>query len=384
MKILIAPDSFKESLSARQAARAIADGFRTVVPDADLIELPAGDGGEGTTEALVSARGGQWHSETVTGPLGNRVPARWAMLDDGRTAIIECAAASGLCLVPAEARDASLATTRGTGELIRSALDRGASRFVIALGGSATNDAGAGMLEALGARFLDTSGRELPPGGGALVNLQRIDLAALDPRLAEASFSVACDVDNPLVGEHGASAVFGPQKGADAGMVRHLDRCLQRFADVASETTGRELANIPGAGAAGGLGAAFLGFFNAELRPGIDIVLDTLDFDRHLQGAVLVVTGEGCLDGQTVRGKTPAGISRRARAAGVPVFALAGSVNDGAEALFDHGVAAVHSIVRGVTSLPEALEHAEENLRFAARNLAATWYTGMEKNHDND
>lgn len=380
MKILIVPDSFKESLTARQAARAIAEGFRAVVPLADLVELPAGDGGEGTAEALVSARAGEWFCETATGPLGDPVPARWAMLADGRTAIIECAAASGLCLIPPQARDASLTTTRGTGELITKALDRGARQFVIALGGSATNDAGAGMLQALGARFLDADGQELPPGGGALANLRRIDLDALDPRLAEVRFRVACDVDNPLIGEHGASATFGPQKGADPAMVSYLDGCLERFAEVAFNTTGRRLVDLPGAGAAGGLGAAFLGFFNAELRPGIDIVLETLEFDRHLEGADLVITGEGCLDGQTMRGKTPVGVSRRAKAAGVPVLALAGAVNEGAEALFDQGIVAVHSIVRRATTLPEALAHAEENLRFAARNLAATWYTGMENN----
>lgn len=379
MKILIAPDSFKESLTARQAARAIADGFRAVVPFADLVELPAGDGGEGTAEALVSARAGEWFSETVTGPLGEPVQARWAMLEDGCTAIIECAAASGLCLVPMQARDASLTTTRGTGELITKALDRGARQFVIALGGSATNDAGAGMLQALGTRFLDADGQELPPGGAALANVRRIDLDALDPRLAKAQFRIACDVDNPLIGEHGASATFGPQKGADPATVRHLDRCLERFAEVAFHTTGRRVVDLPGAGAAGGLGAAFLGFFNAELRPGIDIVLDTLEFDRHLEGADLVITGEGCLDGQTMRGKTPVGVSRRAKAAGVPVLALAGAVNEGAEALFDQGIVAVHSIIRRATTLPEALAHADENLRFAARNLAATWYTGMEK-----
>lgn len=380
MKILIAPDSFKESLSAGQAARAIAEGFRMVLPEAELVELPAGDGGEGTTDALVATHGGQWFTDRVTGPLGGSVEARWAMLDDRCTAIIECAAASGLCLVPSDIRDAALATSRGTGELIRRALDRGATRFVIALGGSATNDGGAGMLQALGARFLDTNGRELPSGGGALLQLQRIVLDALDSRLAHASFSVACDVDNPLLGENGASAVFGPQKGADPSMVWHLDCCLTRFAEVASEATGKQVADIPGAGAAGGLGAAFLGFLNSELRPGIDIVLDTLEFDRHLAGADLVVTGEGCLDGQTIHGKTPVGISRRAKAAGIPVFALAGSVNKGAEMLFEHGITAAYSIVRGAISLPDALEQAEENLRFSARNLAATWNAGRQ-NH---
>lgn len=378
MKILIAPDSFKESLSAREAACAIADGIRAVVPNAELMELPVGDGGEGTTEALLSARGGQRFTETVTGPLGDPVAAKWAMLDDGCTAIIECAAASGLVLVPFAARDASLTTTRGTGELILAALDRGATRFVIGLGGSATNDAGAGMLQALGARFLDAGGRELPAGGGALINLQRIDLGALDPRLASVSFSIACDVDNPLLGDHGASAVFGPQKGADPTMVRHLDFCLSQFARAVLDNTGRNVTDIPGAGAAGGLGAAFLGFFNTELQPGIDIVLDTLEFDRHLADADLVITGEGRVDGQTLRGKTPVGVSRRAMAAGVPVLALAGIVGDGAEALFEHGVVAIHSIVPGVTSLPEALENAERNLRFAARNLAATWYAGRQ------
>lgn len=373
MKILIAPDSFKESLSSTKAAEAIGLGFSSVFPDAKLVLLPVADGGEGTTEALTAATGGRLYTERVTGPLGTPVQARWGMLGNGRTAVIETAAASGLDLIAPELRDPWLATSRGTGELILAALDRGIEHLIVGLGGSATNDAGAGLLQALGARLLDAQGREIGPGGGGLTTLSEINLEALDPRLARVRFEVACDVDNPLVGEHGASAIFGPQKGADPALVQQLDANLQRFADVLIAANGMDVAAIPGAGAAGGLGAALLGVFGATLKSGIDIVLDAVNIDLHLRGADLVITGEGRIDSQTGRGKTPVGVSRRARQHGVPVIALAGSVAKDAEAVHEQGIDALFSIVPGAVPLELALGAAAENLNRTARNVAVVW-----------
>ncbi|GGO79363.1 glycerate kinase [Marinobacterium nitratireducens] len=373
MKILIAPDSFKESLSAEQAASAIGQGFQAIYPDAELVLVPVADGGEGTTEALVAATGGESYTDRVTGPLGTELDAVWGRLGDGETAVIESAAASGLDRVPAADRNPWLATSRGTGELIRAALDKGARHIIVGLGGSATNDAGAGLLQALGARLLDGEGQEIPQGGGGLERLARIDLEGLDPRLAETRFEVACDVDNPLTGENGASAVFGPQKGADPEMVRKLDACLANFARVVEKTNGKAINDIPGAGAAGGLGGAFLAFFDARLKPGIDIVLDAVDIDRKLDGVDLVITGEGRIDSQTVRGKTPVGVSRRARLQGIPVIALAGSVSADSDCVHDFGIDALFSIVPGIVTLPEALESASDNLFRSARNIAAVW-----------
>lgn len=373
MKILIAPDSFKESLSAEQAARAIGQGFQAVYPDAELVLLPVADGGEGTTEALVAATGGDSFTNRVTGPMGSALDATWGRLGDGETAVIESAAASGLDLVPNGQRNPWLATSRGTGELIRAALDAGARHIIVGLGGSATNDAGAGLLQALGARLLDDEGQEIPAGGGGLERLARIDLEGLDPRLAETRFEVACDVDNPLTGDNGASAIFGPQKGADPAMVRTLDANLARFARVVEETNGKAISDIPGAGAAGGLGGAFLAFFNARLKSGIDIVLDAVEIDAKLAGVDLVITGEGRIDSQTVRGKTPVGVSKRAQAQGVPVIALAGSVSADSDCVHDFGIDALFSVVPGIVTLPEALETAADNLYRSARNIAAVW-----------
>lgn len=373
MKIIIAPDSFKESLSAEQAAEAIAAGFREVLPDAELVLLPCADGGEGTTEALVVATGGRLFTESVTGPLGQPVEAAWGMLGDGQTAVIETAAASGLHLVSKDERDPMRATSRGTGELILAALDRGAGHIIIGLGGSATNDGGAGLLEALGVRLQDNKGEPIAPGGGGLGGLAELSLDGLDTRLRDVRFDVACDVDNPLLGEHGASAIFGPQKGATPGMVRQLDRNLRRFADRLQAVTGKDVAEVPGAGAAGGLGAAFLGVFAANLRSGIDLVLDAVGIDRHLKDADLVITAEGRIDGQTGRGKTPVGVSRRAKRHGVPVIALAGSLGEGAECVHDKGIEALFSIVPGVVTLDQALDHAAHNLTRTSRNLARVW-----------
>lgn len=374
MKILIAPDSFKESLSAEGVAKAIARGFQTIFPDAQLVLLPVADGGEGTTDSLVAATSGQRLTQKATGPLGEPVEAFWGLLGDGQTAVVETAAASGLDLIDSSQRDPLTATTRGTGELILAAIDQGAEHIIVGLGGSATNDGGAGMLQALGVGLLDASGEQIPSGGAGLAKLDRIDLSNIDPRLANVRFDVACDVDNPLIGDNGASAIFGPQKGATPEMVKILDANLVHFAAITLQVTNNDIVNIPGAGAAGGLGGAFLGFLNATLKSGIDIVLDAVAYESHLEGVSLVITGEGRIDNQTVHGKTPIGVSRRAKAFGnIPVIALAGSVSEDSDVVHEHGIDALFSVVPGVISLESALVAADENLYRTARNVAKIW-----------
>ncbi|MEC1407679.1 glycerate kinase [Bacillus halotolerans] len=368
MKIIIAPDSFKESLSALEAAHAIERGFKTVFPDAEYRKLPMADGGEGTVQSLIDATGGIIKEQIVTGPLGEPVKAFFGIMGDEKTAVIEMAAASGLHLVPAETRNPLVTSTRGTGELIAAALDAGAEHLIIGIGGSATNDGGAGMIQALGGRLLDESGDEIGPGGGALSQLSSIDVEGLDPRLRNVKIEVACDVDNPLTGPRGASAVFGPQKGATPDMVRILDQNLSHFADVA-ETSFRE---TEGAGAAGGLGWSLLTFLRADLKRGIDIVLDAVQFESEVQDADLVITGEGRIDSQTVYGKTPIGVAKAAKAYDVPVIGLAGSVSRDSDAVYAHGMDALFSIVPGAEPLADALEHAAENMERTARNIAAS------------
>jgi glycerate kinase len=314
----------------------------------------------------VRATGGQLREQTVAGPLGDPVRAVWGLLGDGRTAVIEMASGSGLLLVPAERRDPSRASSQGTGELIRAALDAGVRRLVVAIGGSATNDGGCGALQALGARFLDAAGQPLPPGGAALARLARVDLATLDARLAECELSVACDVDNPLTGPWGASAVFGPQKGATPATVALLDAALERFAAIAQQATGRDVAQTPGAGAAGGMGAGLLFFTPAQLRRGVELVLDVVRFADQLQGADLVITGEGRTDGQTSMGKAPVGVAAVAKRAGVPVVCLSGGLGPGAEAVLAQGIDALASVSPGPMALEEAMERASELVELAA------------------
>ncbi|MGG1880096.1 glycerate kinase [Paenibacillus cisolokensis] len=372
MKIVIAPDSFKESLSALEAAEAIEKGFRSVFPDADYYKMPMADGGEGTVRSLVDATGGTIMERVVTGPLGEPVQAFFGITGDGRTAIIEMAAASGLHLVPAERRNPLLTSTRGTGELIRFALEEGVEHMIIGIGGSATNDGGAGMVQALGGRMLDRSGREIGPGGGALSDLHEVDMSGLDARLAGVRIEVACDVDNPLTGPRGASAVFGPQKGATPDMVQLLDRNLSHFADVAEQALGKTFREKEGAGAAGGLGAGLIAFLNADLRRGIDIVLNASRFEDIVRDADLVITGEGRIDRQTIYGKTPIGVAKAAKKYDVPVIGIAGSLSDDSAVVHDHGIDALFSIVPGVVTLPEAFESAAVNMERTARNIAAS------------
>jgi len=376
MRIIVAPDSFKGSASALQVAQAMERGVHAVFPHAEVVKVPIADGGEGTVAALLDATGGSPRTSRVRGPLGEPVEAGWGLLGDGLTAVIEMAAASGLPLVPPGRRDPRLTTTWGTGELVRAALDEGLRRLVLGIGGSATNDGGAGLARALGARFLDAQGRELAEGGAALDRLARIDLAGLDPRLADVELLVACDVDNPLTGPRGASAVYGPQKGATPEMVSELDAALASYAALARAATGRDVAGLPGAGAAGGLGAGLLFFTPARLRPGVELVLEATGFDRLLAGASLVLTGEGRTDAQTAMGKAPMGVAAAARRLGVPVICLSGGLGDGADQLLSHGIDALASVVPGPMALEEAMRRGEPLIEAAAARVCRLLQVG--------
>ncbi|MBU7594197.1 glycerate kinase [Metabacillus halosaccharovorans] len=372
MKIVIAPDSFKESLSAMEAALAIERGFKMIFPNADYHNIPMADGGEGTVQSLVDATNGSIKERIVTGPLGDPIKAFFGLMGDGKTAVIEMAAASGLHLVPVEQRNPLITTTRGTGELILSALDLGVEHMIIGVGGSATNDGGAGMVQALGGRLLDSDGNDMKAGGGVLSEISSIDLNGLDQRIKKVKIEVACDVDNPLTGPRGASEIFGPQKGATPEMVQLLDQNLTHFADVVEASLGRSFRNIEGAGAAGGLGASLVAFLNAELKRGIQIVLDAVNFDEVVKDANLVITGEGRIDSQTIYGKTPIGVAKAAKKYGVPVIGVAGSLSKDCDVVYEHGIDALFSIVPGVTTLPDAFEHAADYMEMTARNIAAT------------
>lgn len=376
MKIVIAPDSFKESLSALAVATEIEAGFREIYPHAHYVKLPVADGGEGTVQAMIDASGGRRVDLQVRGPLGEPVQAFYGIMGDGATAVIEMAAASGLELVPVARRNPLHTTSYGTGELIKSALDAGARRFVLGIGGSATNDGGAGMLQALGGKLLDDAGEELASGGAALAALARIDLSALDARIVDCVFEVACDVSNPLVGAQGASHIFGPQKGATAEMVATLDASLRHYAAVIARDLGQDVAEVPGAGAGGGIGAAMLVFLKGSLRPGSEIVTAAVGLDAAVADADLVITGEGRIDSQTIHGKTPIGVARVAQRHGKPLIAIAGSLAPGAGVVHAHGIDAVFSVVGRPCTVEQALADAASNVRVAARNIAAVLRLG--------
>ena len=360
MKIVIAPDSYKGSIYAPEAARAMREGVLRVVPDAETVLVPVADGGDGTLETLVETSGGTTRTATVTGPLGEPTEAQWGAMGDGQTAVIEMARTSGLALVPDDRRDPLTATTAGLGEVIRDALDEGFRRFILGIGGSATNDAGAGMAQALGVHLLDTAGRDLEAGGAALAELDHIDMTGLDRRAADSEFMVACDVSNPLTGPEGASAVYGPQKGATPAMVAQLDAALGRFAEVILRDLGADVRDVPGSGAAGGLGGGIMAFLGGQLRPGVDIVLDTLQFDSKLDGADLVITGEGGMDFQTVYNKAPIGVARLAKARGIAVIAISGSLGKGYTDVHDHGIDAVSAITSAPMDMDEAIARCSE------------------------
>jgi glycerate 2-kinase len=374
MRVVVAPDRFEGSLGAGQAAVAIEAGLRRARPDAEVLRLPLGDGGAGTLEALVAA-GFQRLAVPASGPTGEPVAAAIAV--DGRRAFVEMAEASGLKRLPGGRRAPLEATTRGTGELVLAALDLvpgiGARDLVLGIGGSATTDGGAGMAAALGARFLDADGAELPPGGAALLRLARIDTSGLDPRLGETRVTVASDVDNPLVGPEGAAAVYGPQKGAGPDDVLLLDSALRRYARVLADDLGLDLAATPGAGAAGGLGAGAIAFLGAELRPGIELVLELIGFDRAVAGADLVVTGEGKLDAQSLRGKAPVGVARAAAAHGVPVVVLAGAVEVADRELRAAGFEEAHALLELEPDQRRAMAEAAPLLERLAERVGRAW-----------
>ncbi|WP_028533726.1 glycerate kinase [Paenibacillus sp. UNC217MF] len=378
MKFVIAPDSFKESLSAWEACQAIGRGLGRVFPEAELVYVPMADGGEGTVQSLVDATSGRIVRTTVTGPLGTPVEGFYGVLGDGKSAVIEMAAASGLALVPQAQRNPLVTTTRGMGELILSALNEGVETIILGLGGSATNDGGAGMAQALGVRLLAEDGTEIGDGGGEVGRIAHIDLSGVDPRLAKVKFVAACDVDNPLIGERGASAVFGPQKGATPEMVKQLDANLAHYAAKMREDVGCDVAHMPGAGAAGGLGAGVVAFLQAELKRGVDIVIDATGLADHAVDADVVITGEGKIDGQTIYGKTPIGVAKTAKLHGVPVIGIAGTLAAGHEVVHEHGIDMVFTIVPGVTTLEEALGQAADNMERTAYNIGMALKLGIQ------
>ena len=378
MKIVIAPDSYKESLSALEVATAIELGFREIWPEADYVKIPVADGGEGTVEAMVAATQGHLVHVDVTGPLGNTIQAFYGLSGDERTAFIEMAAASGLEQVPANLRDPLKTTSWGTGELIRHALDAGVEHIIIGIGGSATNDGGAGMVQALGARLLDAQDEDIAHGAMGLESLTRIDISQLDPRLAGCRIEVACDVTNPLTGKEGASVVFGPQKGATAEMIPRLDRALTHYAQLIARDLDVNVLELAGGGAAGGMGAALYAFCGAQLRRGIEIVTDALRLDACVADADLVVTGEGRIDSQTIHGKVPVGVAKIAKRYNKPVIGIAGSLTADVGVVHQHGLDAVFSVIYTICSLDEALKNANEYVRMTARNVAATLKAGQQ------
>lgn len=376
LRVVIAPDKFRGSLSASEAAAAMARGVLLADPSAEVEPIPMADGGEGTIDALVAATGGEYREVEVTGPLGTPVHARYGWLGDGQTAVIEMARASGLALVPERDRDPSKTTTRGTGELLLHAVEGGARRLILGIGGSATNDGGAGLARAIGYRLLDRLGQEIGPGGGPLENLDRIVPDEVDPRLKGFAVEVACDVDNPLCGPRGASAVYGPQKGASPAMIERLDRNLGHLADLIQRDLGKEVRNLPGAGAAGGLGAGLVAFASGRLVPGIDLVIRTVGLADRLEAADLCLTGEGSIDASSAFGKTAVGVARLARGLGCPTIAMGGRLGPGADDVIAEGVSALFSICQGPATLEEAIAHASEWLERASRQAVAAFLAG--------
>lgn len=367
---LLAPDSFKESMTAKEVCAAMEAGIKKAIPDAVCIQVPMADGGEGTVQSLVDATGGTIYQQTVTGPLGHPVTACYGILGDGETAVIEMASASGIHLVTKETKNPLVTTTYGTGELIKACLDKKVKQILIGIGGSATNDGGAGMAQALGAKFLDERGGMLPFGGGALGDLAEIDLAGLDPRLKEVQIFVASDVTNPLCGENGASHVFGPQKGATKEMVALLDTNLSHYAAIIKEQLGKDVAEVPGAGAAGGLGAGLMVFTDARLKSGIELVVEYTGLERKVKDADIVLTGEGSIDFQTQFGKTPYGVAQAAKKHGKPVIAVAGYVGEQIDVLYEKGIDAIFGILPRPMALEDALQTGAANIERTCENIA--------------
>ena len=376
MKVVLAPNALKGCLTAARAADAMARGVVRACPTAEIALAPVADGGDGLAEVLADALRGETRTATVTGPHGDPTQASFRHVPTRQLAVIEMAAASGLALLPRDRLDPTLTTTLGVGELIAAALDLGASHLIVGIGGSATNEGGVGMATALGARFLDADGAPVKPVGGALAAIRRIDPSGLDPRLAGVRVEAICDVDNPLLGERGAAWVYGPQKGATPAQVRELDDGLANLAAVIERDLGLDVRGLPGAGAAGGLGAGLRAFLGAELRRGVDVVLDLVGLNDHLCGADLVLTAEGRIDAQTAFGKAPAGVAERARARGVPCIAIAGGIGDGLESLHALGVSAVFSLCPGPVSLKQALAAGDDYLAAVTEQVVRAFLAG--------
>ena len=370
MKFILAPDSFKESMTAKEACIAMENGIRKVFKDAQCIHIPMADGGEGTVDALIESTNGKTYKVDVTGPLGNKVKAKFGILGDMKTAVIEMAEASGLHLVKLKDRNPLITTTFGTGELIKYALDMNVEKIIIGLGGSATNDGGVGMLQALGAKFKDINGKEIGFGGEALKDLYKIDLSDFDKRISNVKIEVACDVKNPLTGEKGASFVFGPQKGGSKEALEILDNNLKHYADIVRKDLGKEIDKVEGAGAAGGLGAALIGFCTGELKSGIDLVIKYSNLEDKLKGSDYGFTGEGSIDFQTKFGKTPIGVAKISKKYNVPVIAFGGNVGEGIDDLYSLGIDSIIGITPRIMLLDEALKKGKDNLEISVENIA--------------
>ena len=380
MKILISPQAFKESLSGIEAARAIEEGVLRALPNAQTTLIPIADGGDGTLETLVATTQGTIQQATVSDPLGRPITSTWGALGDGQTAMIEMSRASGLALLQEQERDPRITSTFGTGQLILEALNEGFSKLIIGIGGSATNDGGAGMAQALGIKLLDKHGINLKPGGSNLKDLGQIDISEIDARISEATIMVATDVSNTLCGPTGASAVYGPQKGATQSMIEELDQCLNHFADSIKESLNIDIKSVPGSGAAGGMGGGLMAFLGADLQPGVDVVLETLKIESYLENADLVITGEGQMDYQTVFNKAPIGIAKRAKKRNIPVIAIAGSLGKGYEQVFDHGIDGVTAAVLAPMPLTKATNEAKSLVSLAAERAVRLVEVGRNFN----
>ncbi|MDP8162772.1 glycerate kinase [Pasteurella skyensis] len=370
MKILIAPDSFKESLTALEVANAIEEGFARIYPEAEYIKIPMADGGEGTVQSLIDATQGELIEVKVTAPLGNKVNSFFGLSSDHKTAFIEMSAASGLHLVPTTQRNPLKTTSFGTGELIKAALDYGIEKIILGIGGSATNDGGVGMLQALGAKFLNTLCQDIGFGGECLAEIVNIDLSRLDPRLKNMQFEVACDVNNPLCGENGASAIFSPQKGATPEMVKQLDFALNHFVNIVQQQLQLDIKHKKGAGAAGGMGGGLLLLPNVNLKVGIDIVIEATSLASYVEQADLVITGEGRMDAQSIYGKAPIGVAKTAKQFHKPVIAIVGCLSEDYEVVYQYGIDSVFPIIHRLGTLEEVLQQGKLNLISTAQNVA--------------
>jgi glycerate kinase len=370
MKIVIASDSYKGSLSSKKVGEIVKKGLSTMFNDTDILVIPVGDGGEGTVESLVDATNGEYYNIEVTAPLIGKVMASYGISGDGNTAFIEMASASGLNLTPIEKRNPYISTTYGTGEVLKSALDKGVKKIIMGIGGSATNDGGIGLASALGVKFLDAEGRIISNDNKGIEDLDRIDISCIDKRLKDIEIITACDVDNPLTGKNGASYIYGGQKGADIEMIEIMDQNLYKLASIIRRDLGVDIEHVPGAGSAGGLGAGLMAFCGAELKSGIDIVLDFLDFDQKITGADLIITGEGMFDHQTLMNKAPIGVARRAKAQGIKVVGIAAVFSDQADVLLESGFDAIFSVVSKLSSIDEAISNTERNLLTLSKSIA--------------